>query len=189
MVEGSWGCGTCLQPHSDLKLMKWSLFFPRFINAQNHFSKHFHSKSGALVVPFLERVWIFSFYFLKKILLEYSCFTMLCQFLLYSKVNQLYVYIYPLFLGFSSHLGHYRALSRVPCAIQQILIRVWIFKDHLCLPFNSSNCKDTHVSLLHPSPSIAGEMQSIHSKAGSCSSAPTMCKLPRRNQGPLLPDL
>ena len=28
-------------------------------------------------------------------LLEYNCFTMLCQFLLYYKVNQLYVYIYP----------------------------------------------------------------------------------------------
>ena len=28
-------------------------------------------------------------------LLEYNCFTMLCYFLLYNKVNQLYVYIYP----------------------------------------------------------------------------------------------
>ena len=28
-------------------------------------------------------------------LLEYNCFAMLCQFLLYNKVNQLYVYIYP----------------------------------------------------------------------------------------------
>ena len=34
---------------------------------------------------------------------------MLYYFLLYSKVNQLYVYIYPL-------------LSRVPCAIQQVLM-------------------------------------------------------------------
>ena len=33
-------------------------------------------------------------------LLEYYCFTMLCQFLLYSKVNQLYAYIYPIFLDF-----------------------------------------------------------------------------------------
>ena len=29
----------------------------------------------------------------------YSCFTILCQFLLYNKVNKLYVYIYPLPLG------------------------------------------------------------------------------------------
>ena len=29
---------------------------------------------------------------------------------------------YPLFLRFFSHIGHYRALSRVPCVIQQVLI-------------------------------------------------------------------
>ena len=47
---------------------------------------------------------------------------MLCQFLLYSKVNQLYVYIYPLFFRFFSHVVYYRILSRVPCAIQQVLV-------------------------------------------------------------------
>ena len=36
---------------------------------------------------------------------------MLCQLLLYSKVNQLYVYMHPPF-GFSSYLGHHRALGR-----------------------------------------------------------------------------
>ena len=36
----------------------------------------------------------FFFFFLTS-LLEYNCFTMLCQFLLYNKVNQLYVYIHP----------------------------------------------------------------------------------------------
>ena len=35
------------------------------------------------------------FFFFFTSLLEYNCFTMLCQFLLYNKVNQLYVYIYP----------------------------------------------------------------------------------------------
>ena len=39
--------------------------------------------------PFLLRPLIF---FLTS-LLEYNCFTMLCQFLLYNKVNQVYVYI------------------------------------------------------------------------------------------------
>ena len=43
---------------------------------------------------------------------------MLCWFLLYSKVNQLYIYKYPLFFGFPSYLGHRRVMSRVPCAIQ-----------------------------------------------------------------------
>ena len=36
---------------------------------------------------------------------------MLCSFLLYSKVNQLYIYIYPHFFGFPSHWSHHRALS------------------------------------------------------------------------------
>ena len=34
-------------------------------------------------------------FYLKASLLEYNCFTMVCQFVLYNKVNQLYVYIYP----------------------------------------------------------------------------------------------
>ena len=38
--------------------------------------------------------YLFIFYFLTS-LLEYNCFTMVCQFLLYNKVNQLYIYIYP----------------------------------------------------------------------------------------------
>ena len=32
------------------------------------------------------------------------------------------IYIYPLFFRFFSHIGDYRVLSRVPCAIQQVLI-------------------------------------------------------------------
>ena len=36
---------------------------------------------------------------------------MVCSFLLYSKVNQLHVYIYPVFFGFSSCLDHHRALN------------------------------------------------------------------------------
>ena len=45
----------------------------------------------------------FVFCFLTS-LLEYNCFTMVCQFLLYNKVNQLYVYIYP----------HISSLLRLP---------------------------------------------------------------------------
>ena len=47
---------------------------------------------------------------------------MLCSFLLYSRLSQLHIYIYPLFFRFFSHIGHYRVLSRVPCAIQQVLV-------------------------------------------------------------------
>ena len=48
-------------------------------------------------------IYFFNFYFilfyfifyLLTSLLEYNCFTMVCQFLLYNKVNQLYIYICP----------------------------------------------------------------------------------------------
>ena len=36
-------------------------------------------------------------------------------------MNQPHIYMYPLFFGFPSHLGHHRALSRVPCALQSVL--------------------------------------------------------------------
>ena len=52
-----------------------------------------------------------TFSFVKNFLSEYSCFIMFCQFLVYSRVDQLYVYIYPFFFGFPSYLGHHRALS------------------------------------------------------------------------------
>ena len=47
---------------------------------------------------------------------------MLCQFQVYSKVIQLCIYIYLFFFRFFFHIGYYRVLSRVPCAIQQVLV-------------------------------------------------------------------
>ena len=43
---------------------------------------------------------------------------MLCQFQVYRRVIQLYIYMDLFFLKFFSHLGYYRVLSRFPCAIQ-----------------------------------------------------------------------
>ena len=43
-------------------------------------------------------------------------------FQVHSKVNQPYTYSYPSFFRFFSHIGYYRILSRVPCAIRQVLI-------------------------------------------------------------------
>ena len=63
-----------------------------------------------------------------------------------AKVNQLYIYIYPLFFRFSSQVGHYRVLSRVPCAIQQVLIS-YIFYIQQCV------CVNTNL-LIYPSPSL-----------------------------------
>ena len=53
-------------------------------------------------------------------------------FLLYNRVNLLYIHIYPLFFRFYSHIGHYRVLSRVPCAVQQILIS-YLFYIQQCV--------------------------------------------------------
>ena len=64
---------------------------------QFHGSEHMHT---VMRVSFLKMFW-----------LEGSCFTMLCQFLPCSKVNQQYVYIHPLPVGFPSHPGHHRAPS------------------------------------------------------------------------------
>ena len=62
-------------------------------------------------------------------LLEYNCFTLLCQLLLCNRVNQLYVYIYPHIpsllrlaptlpdnfnLSFKLHQGHEITLQRLP---------------------------------------------------------------------------
>ena len=43
--------------------------------------------------------------------------------------QSLYIHKYPLFFGFPSHLGHHRTLSRVPCAIQKVLISYLINTD------------------------------------------------------------
>ena len=51
-----------------------------------------------------------------------SIVTLQCCVNLCCAVQSMSVYLHPLFLGFPSHLGHRRVLSRVPCAIQSILI-------------------------------------------------------------------
>ena len=61
---------------------------------------------------------------------------MLYQFQVYSKVIQLYIYIYLFFFKFFSHLGYYRILSRVPCAMQQVLVITFIlFSFYLFIYF------------------------------------------------------
>ena len=67
----------------------------------------------------------------KKISLEFHCFTMLVYFLLDIKVNQLHIYIYPIFYGFPPHSGHHQALSGVTCVLQQVLIS-FLFYVHVC---------------------------------------------------------
>ena len=63
----------------------------------NEYSKFFQSRFSNFLHPVLKirYIYIYIYIYILTSLLEYNCFTMLCQFLLYNKVNQLFVYIYP----------------------------------------------------------------------------------------------
>ena len=100
-------------------------------------------------------------------LLEYNCFTMICQFLLYNKVNQLYAYVYPHIpsllslpptLPYPTPLGGHKAPSRSPCAMRLLptsyLFYVW-------------QCIYVHVTLsLCPSLSLPSPYPQVHSLVG-----------------------
>ena len=75
-------------------------------NNQHHKSKanlHMEENLKVVVIPII---------FFKIYRSTVDC--CVCQFQVYSKVNQLHIYIYPFFFRFLSHVGHYRVLSRVP---------------------------------------------------------------------------
>ena len=66
---------------------------------------------------------------------------MLCQFVQYSEVNQIYIYIC------ISPLCHHRVLNRVPCAIQQVLT------GYLFYTFYTQQRLDVNSNLpIHPTP-------------------------------------
>ena len=65
---------------------------------------------------------------------------MLCYFQVYSRVNQLHIYIYhpySFFFQILFHIGYYRILSSVPCAIQQVFIN-YLFYIQQCIYVNLS---------------------------------------------------
>ena len=60
---------------------------------------------------------------------------MLCYFLLYGKVNPLYVHVYPLFCRFPSHLGHHRVLSRVPVLCSRFSLVIYFMHSSIYMSF------------------------------------------------------
>ena len=79
---------------------------------------------------------------------------MLCQFLLYNKVNQLCVYIYSLLFKFHSHLDHHRVLNRVLWCystgshqISILYIVVYICKGFSIFEFNSVQINHFYLSV------------------------------------------
>ena len=76
----------------------------------------------------LVRLWVekedsfsFPFIYVLKFVLACIWFILLCSLSVYSKVDQLYMYIYLLIFSFFSHVDHYRVLRRVP----------WLYSSHL----------------------------------------------------------
>ena len=51
----------------------------------------------------------------------------------YSKVNQPYIYIFPFFLGFLSHLGHCRALSMFLVLYSRISLIIYFINSHVLI--------------------------------------------------------
>ena len=95
---------------------------------------------------------------------------MLCQFLLCSKGNQLYVSMYPLCFGFPCHLGHHRAFSRVPWALKCIIKAFMAWKK------SASESKGEKVG--------AGR-----ERWGELTSCERFCQHPTQNLNPLLHSL
>ena len=77
------------------------------------------------------------------------------RFFLHSKMNQLYIYKYPLFFGFPSHLGYHRAWSGAPCAIQQALISAQLALTHFWQVQKNMRCNFYHTR------NVASEQQRI----------------------------
>ena len=114
-----------------------------------------------LMVVFL---LLFLLFFLTS-LLEYNCFTMVCYFLLYNKVNQLYIYICPhisslLHLppshpSFPTTLHSHKALSWSPCAMRLLPTSYFRFGTvYMPLPLS-------HFVPAYPSPSPYPQVHSL----------------------------
>ena len=73
--------------------------------------EHFH-QSGVLSIYTLFIIIVSNFYWNIG---DLQCCVTFCYIAI---VDHTYIYIYLLSFRFFSHVGHYRVLSRVPCAIQ-----------------------------------------------------------------------
>ena len=57
---------------------------------------------------------------------------MLCQFQVYNKLIQLYIYSF--FFRFFSHIGYYRILSRVSVLYSRFLLVIYFIDSGVCMP-------------------------------------------------------
>ena len=119
-------------------------------------------------IRFAQKTYI---YFLTS-LLEYNCFTMVCQFLLYNKVNQLYIYIYP-------HISSLQLLPpTLPIPPLQVVTKhqadlpvlCGCFPLAICFTFGSiyKSVPLSHFVPAYPSPSPCPQVHSLCLRLYSC---------------------
>ena len=85
---------------------------------------------------------LYSIYFFPFSLLEYNCFTMLCEFLLYNEVNQTHAYTYPLPLDPPSQhsppacLDHHTVPGWASCALSWVPLTMYFTHSivHISIP-------------------------------------------------------
>ena len=113
--------------------------------------------------------FIFLYFIFLTSLLGYNCFTMVCQFLLYNKVNQLYIYIYP----------HIFSLLPLPPTLPIPALPVLrnCFPLVICLTFGSvyMSMPLSHYVPSYPSPSPCPQVHSLCLRLYSCP-APRFCR-------------
>ena len=111
-------------------------------------------------------------YFFLTYLLEYNCFTMMCQFLLYNKVNQLYIYIYhhisslvcfPLTLSIPPHqvVTKHQADLPVLCSCLPLAIYFTFGSVYMFMTLS-------HLVPAYPSPSQSPQAHSLRLCLYSC---------------------
>ena len=82
-------------------------------------------------------------------LLNYSCLTMLCQFLLYNDVNQLYVYMYPLLPNPPAHPSRSSQNTELNSLCQPAASH-WLSVSHTAVSIYVNATLSTHPTLSFP---------------------------------------
>ena len=114
--------------------------------------------SHSALFCFLNLAGFLGFVFLS----EYSCFTMLCYFLLYCKLHQPYIYMYPLFFEFPSHLSHHRALSSTCCTYSRFSLVVDFIHNVNSVPMSILISQFTGVLFLNSPVLLSGVQSALH---------------------------
>ena len=112
-------CLTLVIVYSTISVIYKGCFLLVNLDIGNH--TNMYEYTFFFVMVFQESVWCSKLWY-SFFKLEYNCFTMLCQFPLYNKMNRLDSYIYPSFLSSLTppYLTHHRGQSGAPCAGQQV---------------------------------------------------------------------